>query len=121
MEGDCCPSPHQQINDEGVGGAVTAWRTTIGGSPCLTRWGNELAAMREELVQHEAKEQRERREKRERREEEEEEARDGRLVEAKAYYISNKGDRRGVNFKTVARKFRVYQKDLKEAYWEWGG
>ena len=80
--------------------------------------GNELTAMREELVQHEAKEQRERREKRERREEEEEEARDGRLVEAKAYYISNKGTE-GVNFKTVARKFRVYQKDLKEAYWEW--
>ena len=80
--------------------------------------GNELTAMREELVQHEAKEQRERREKRERREEEEVEARDGRLVEAKAYYISNKGTE-GVNFKTVARKFRVYQKDLKEAYWEW--
>ena len=50
--------------------------------------------------------------------EREEEARDARLIEAKAYYISNKGTE-GVNFKTVARKFRVYQKDLKEAYWEW--
>ena len=50
--------------------------------------------------------------------EEEDDAREARTEMARNYYIQFKG-LPDVNFKKVAAKFRVYQRELKEAYWDW--
>ena len=74
----------------------------------------EIDAVKEEFALQSVKEREERWEKQEK----EDDARDARTDRAVIYYRDHKGEP-GVNFKTVARKFRVHQKPLKERYWDW--
>ena len=79
-----------------------------------TRVREEAEAIQIEYKEQEAKEKAEKIKKLE----DEDDRREARTELARDYYIENEG-RPEVSFKKVAKKFHVYQTELKEAYWSW--